>query len=295
MSLKTLLKRFRRSQPFNRITTSTLQTLFAATNWHPEFVVKHLPRVGVTRISLPEGKTILLDSTGEDWIPNQVFWRGWQGYEPEVTAAFYQLATKSKVIIDVGAHVGFFSVLAGVVNPSTEVYAFEPLQRVYERLDRNVSLNKLNNVKCFLSALGSEEGEQEFYFPDEHAPVSSSLRSDVLLESLGERVKHVTVPVMTLDGVVDRFDIPKVDLIKLDTERTEHEVLAGSRETLRRDKPDIICEIWPDANNAAEFESLLKPLGYRYYHLTGTGLQLDTRITPSMEDLNYLFTVSDLF
>lgn len=292
MSLKSTLKHQRSSQPFNRFTTSTLKQLFEIANIRPEFVIKHLPRVGITKIELPDGISLKLDSNGEDWIPTQLFWRGWLGYEPEVTRTFYELAKNARVIFDVGAHVGFFSVLAGTVNPRCDVYAFEPLQRVYEQLERNVSLNDLENVHCVMTAVGNHSGNQEFYFPDQKAPVSSSLRSDMLLATLGETtVRHITVPVETLDSIVRRYGLNEVNLIKLDTERTEDEVLEGSRETLSNFRPDIICEVWPDANNIEQLESLLHEYDYSYYQLLPDGPVKRSHIEPSIDALNYLFSV----
>lgn len=294
MSLKSQLKRVRSSQPLNQVTTATLKRIFDITNWHPEFAIKHLPRVGQTSVMLPDGKFLLLDSSGEDWIPTQLFWRGWLGYEPEVTPLFYRLAQKANVVFDIGAHIGFFSTLAGKINPQARVYAFEPLPRVYERLERNVALNGLTNVECILAAAGKEGGSQEFYFPDEHAPVSSSLRSDILLTSLGEKVvRHLTVSVVTLDSFVARNEINQIDLIKMDTERTEHDVILGSTAVLARDHPDIICEVWPDADNISQLEALLSPYNYLFYQLMPEGCVRRETIQPSANALNYLFTTDE--
>jgi FkbM family methyltransferase len=291
MSLKSSLKTLRSSQPFNRAATSSLKLLFDITKWQSEAVIKHLPRVGKTKITLPDGNSFLLDSSGEDWIPTQLFWRGWLGYEPEVTPLFYELAKQASVVLDIGAHVGFFSILAAVANRKGRVYAFEPLPRVHLRLERNLSLNKLSNVYPARAAVGDVEGNQEFYFPDVESPVSSSLRSDMLISTLGEEVvRHVTVPVVSLDGFVKREHVERVDLIKMDTERTEHDVLRGAEEILKRDQPDIICEVWPDADNIEQLEATLRPHGYQFFQLLPNGPALRQGIIPDANALNYLFS-----
>jgi FkbM family methyltransferase len=294
MSIKSTLKRLRSSQPLNRVTTSTLKLVFSLTNSEPEFVIKHLPRVGKTKVNLPDKKSFLIDSSGEDWIPTQLFWRGFRGYESEVSPIFYELAKTAEVVFDIGAHVGYFSLLAATANSQAQIYAFEPLQRVYERLERNVALNRFMNVHCVKAAVGDKEGEQEFYFPDVEAPVSSSLRSDLLLASLGDQVRHVKVSVVTLDDLALREHLGQVSLIKMDTERTEHEVLAGASKIIERDRPDIFCEVWPDADNIKQLEGLLLPLGYRFYHLLPRGPELRNAIEPSEEALNYLFSTKRL-
>ena len=291
MAIKSTIKKVRASRPLNNLATSTLRALFAVAGRQPEFLVKHLPRTGVTAVKLPNGRTLKLEADGEEWIPTQLFWRGWQGYEPETSRLFYELAKSAGTVIDVGAHGGFYSLLASLANPHARVIAFEPLARVFASLERNVSLNALENVSCFSAAVGATSGVQDFFFPDEDQPVSSSLRSEMLIATFpAESIKHVPVPVITLDQFVAEQGITKVDLIKLDTERTEHDVLAGARELLERDRPHIICEVWPDAGNQKQLENILRPLGYRFYQLLPERPIERAEIVGSDEFLNYLFT-----
>jgi FkbM family methyltransferase len=281
----------RASRPLNHLATTTLRGLFAVTGSQPEFWIKHLPRTGVTAVKLPNGRILKLEADGEEWIPTQLFWRGWQGYEPETAGVFYELAKSAGTVIDVGAHGGFYSLLASLANPHAQVVAFEPLARVFASLERNVRLNELENVSCVNTAVGAISGVQDFYFPDEEQPVSSSLRSEMLIATFPlDSIKHVPVPVITLDQFVAEQGIAKVDLIKLDTERTEHDVLAGARTTLARDKPEIFCEVWPDAGNQKQLENILRPLGYRFYQLLPEGPIERAEIVGSEEFLNYLFT-----
>ena len=291
MGIKSKLKLMRASQPFNSLATSTLRGLFATVGQQPEFLIKHLPRTGITSVQLPNGKVLKLEAASEDWIPTQLFWRGWTGYEPEVTSLFFRLAESARAVLDVGAHAGFYSLLASLANPNADVFAFEPLTRVFERLERNVQLNGLSNVKCFRAAAGAHEGVQEFYFPDQAQPIASSLRSDMLLATFPTgAIQHVPVSVVTLDRFVAKHQIEHVDLIKLDTERTEHDVLRGARELVERDRPEIICEVWPDAGNRRELESILRPLGYRFFHLLEEGPAERSEIEGSDKFLNYMFT-----
>lgn len=283
----------RASRSFNNLATTTLRGLFALTGRQPEFLIKHFPRTGLTTVKLPNGSVLKIESHCEEWIPTQLFWRGWQGYEPEMTGLFYGLAESAATVLDVGAHAGFYSLLAGLANPHARVFAFEPLPRVFPSLERNVKLNELTNIRCFSAAVGATSGIQNFYFPDQEQPISSSLRSDMLFATFpAEAIKHVPVSVVHLDQFVADQGIDQVDLIKLDTERTEHEVLAGARELLQRDRPDIICEVWPDAGNQDQLEDVLRPLGYRFFHLLPEGPSERPRIEGNDQALNYLFTVA---
>jgi FkbM family methyltransferase len=291
LGIKARIKTVRASQPLNNLATTSLRGLFAIMGGQPEFLIKHLPRTGLTAVKLPNGRLLKIEASSEEWIPTQLFWRGWQGYEPEMTGLFYGLAESAATVLDVGAHAGFYSLLAGLANPQARVFAFEPMPRVFAALERNVKLNKLANVRCFSAAVGALNGTQEFYFPDQEQPISSSLRSDMLMATFpADSIKHVSVSVVSLDQFIAEQDISQVDLIKLDTERTEHEVLAGARELLKRDRPDIICEVWPDAGNQNELEDVLRPLGYHFFHLLPDGPTECARIEGSEQALNYFFS-----
>ena len=291
LGIKTAIKAVRASRSLNNLATTSLRRLFAVTGRQPEFLIKHLPRTGITAVKLPNGQTLRLEASGEEWIPTQLFWRGWQGYEPETAGIFYKHAQSARTVLDVGSHAGFYSLLASLANAQAKVFAFEPMPQVFAALERNVKLNRLENVRCFNVAVGATSGVQEFYFPDQEQPISSSLRSEMLLATFPPgAIKHLPVSVITLDEFVSEQGITDVDLIKLDTERTEHDVLAGGHDTIERNKPEIICEVWADAGNQRELEDSLRPLGYRFYHLLPAGPIECKEITGSAQCLNYLFT-----
>ncbi|MEK6406925.1 MAG: FkbM family methyltransferase [Acidobacteriota bacterium] len=281
------LKRLRVSQPLNYLATSTVHALFSAMGRRSDFIVKHLHRVGNVRLELPNGRTLRLWSRGDDWVSNQVYWRGWDGYEPETVPLFYRLATRAQLTFDVGAYVGFFTLLTAHANPGGQVYAFEPLPGVYERLHKNVALNRLDNVECIKSAVGEIDGTAEFFHVPVELPTSSSLSYEFMRSA--DDLTVSTVPIITLDRFVQQNRIDRVDLVKIDTESTEPQVLRGMIETLQRDRPFIVCEVL-GRGSERELEEALSSIGYRYYHLTPRGPILRERIEGHPEWLNYLFT-----
>ena len=282
------LKRLRGSQPVNYLATSTVHALFTAMGRRSEFIIKHLHRVGNVRLALPNGRTLRLWSRGDDWVSNQVYWRGWDGYEPETVPLFYRLATRAQVTFDVGAYVGFFTLLAAQANPRGRAYAFEPLPGVYRRLLKNVAMNGLDRIQCVNSAVGEIDGTAEFFHVPVELPTSSSLSYEFMRSA--DDLTVSTVPVITLDRFVQQNKIDRVDLVKIDTESTEPQVLRGMIKTLQRDRPFIVCEVL-GRGSEGELEEALQPFGYRYYHLTPGGPVLRERIEGHPEWLNYLFTV----
>ncbi len=146
-SLKSGIKKLRASQPFNRLATSSTRSILSLAGLKSEFVIKHLHRIDLVESRLPNGKTLRLQSKGDDWISNQIFWRGWEGHEPETVPLFFRLARESKVTFDIGAYVGLFALLAAHANENGRVFAFEPLPSIYQRLEQNISLNNLQNIE----------------------------------------------------------------------------------------------------------------------------------------------------
>ncbi|MFY9555301.1 MAG: FkbM family methyltransferase [Blastocatellia bacterium] len=286
---KKVLKRLRASQPFNSLATSTVRALLSATGLRSEMVIKHLHRMGMVRSELPNGRILRLRSEADDWVSNQIYWRGWSGYEPETAPVFFRLAARASVTIDVGAYVGFFTLLAAHANPRGLVYAFEPLSEVFDRLNRNVVLNELINVRSISCAVGSVEGSAAFYHVPTYLPCSSSLSYEFMRSAAN--VRSSTVPVIRLDRFVRDNELGRVDLVKIDTESTEPEVLEGMAETIRRDHPYIVCEVLKGRGSEQRIEDLIRSFGYHCYQLTPDGPVQRDHIEGHPSWLNYLFTV----
>jgi len=289
-SLLVPLRVLRASQPFNVVATTVVRSLTSAVGWRPGWVEKHLHRVGWVHCALPNGRTLTLKGRGDDWVSNLVFWNGWAGYEPETVPLFYRLATQSRVTLDVGAYVGFFALLASHANPSGQVYAFEALPAVHARLQRNVAANQLRNVECVPSAVGDRDGTAEFFHVARASiPCSSSLSFE-FMQATGD-LRRTVVPVLTLDRFVEERRLARVDLVKIDTETTEPDVLAGMAATLERDHPDVVCEVLAGRGSESRLDALIRRVGYQAFLLTDEGPALKERVEGHPRWLNYLFTV----
>ena len=287
--MKRALKAVRAWRPVNGPATAGTRAVSRAMGRDFEVAIKHLPRTGPVWSRLPNGEVLRLWSRGDDWISNQVFWRGWSGYEPETTPLFFELARDADVVIDVGAYVGFYSVLAGLANRRARVLAFEPMPDNAERLRRHVELNGLSNVEFVDAAVSADPGEAElFHAPGDH-PCSTSLIQEFMSDHAG--VTSSVVPTVALDPFLEERGVDSVSLVKLDIETGEPDALRGMRDTLQRDQPPIFCEVLSDAVGA-ELETILAPLGYRFYHLTDEGPQERGEIRGHPEWLNYLFAVT---
>ena len=288
-SLKNNLKKLRASQPFNRLATSGTRSLLSLAGLKSEFLIKYLHRIDLVESKLPNGNILKLNSKGDDWVSNQVFWRGWQGYEPETIPLFYKLAEKSAVTFDVGAYVGFFTLLGAHANSKARVFAFEPMTAIYQRLVQHIELNSLKNVVVTFGAVGTEEGEAEFFHVEGFdLPTSSSLSFEFVKNT--DHITSTKVKVFQLDKFAQENGVGKIDLMKIDTETTEPEVLLGAKNLLGKHQPDIICEVLAGRAEGQKLKEILDPFSYDFYLLTPDGAVKKNEIEGHPEFLNYLFT-----
>jgi len=288
-SLRAIGKAMRAWMPFNYVATSIARGITSSVGWQPEFLPRHLHKVGRVTCTLPNGRSFALWSRGDDWVSNRLFWYGWKGYEPETVGIFTALAAESNVTFDVGAYVGFYALVAALSNRESVVHAFEPMPAIFARLQNNVGLNGLTNVFVHECAVGEASGTADFYFHVQtELPTSSSLSPTFTAETAGLNARPVRV--ITLDDFVRDRSISRVDLMKIDTETTEPAVLRGARSMLERDRPHIICEVLHDRADAAAMHALLTSIGYSFYLLTPEGPIRDAAIKGHPQFLNYLFT-----
>ena len=117
---------------------------------------------------------------------------------------------EASVILDLGAHIGCFSIYAGVLNSGAKIFSFEPEERNFALLKENLKLNNVNAVVKNV-AIGGVDGNRELY-------LSSDSHNHSLIGS-GEGKK---VFVRSFDGLIEKLGL--VDLVKMDIEGAEFEI-----------------------------------------------------------------------
>lgn len=271
-------------------TTINRAVTAAVKPWAPLMSARTLLRVPVTRVVSVESPycdgPVLLDAAGTDPIASMLYWHGSEGWEPETLAVFLQLVRPGMTVLDVGANTGLFSLLAARRSPTTVVHAFEPVPRVFAMLEANVARNRLGNVACHRVALSDTTGAVPMYVPAGDVPVMASLLADWRPGS-----ESIEVDSKTVDQFVSEVGVGAVDVVKIDTEGTEHAVLAGARRTLASDQPFVICEVLSVGDNAAAITEQLLAADYLFFLLAEGGPRPAERIVGNPIDgcHNYLF------
>lgn len=152
---------------------------------------------------------------------------------------------KDDIFLDVGAHVGKYTVLAArKVGDKGLVVAIEPHPENYRTLIENVRINGLNNVIALNIAAWSEESTLRLFVGDEHG--HHSVKKDF---GLG----FINVQAKALDNVLNELKIKRVNFIKVDVEGAELEVLKGLSETLEKYCPIVVVEVLGDLEKVKEY------------------------------------------
>lgn len=287
-------KRILARQPLNAVVTFLLkQVLPERFRWR---YAPYVPKRGLVRCPLPNGATLTMRSAGDDRVVDRVFWKGWDGYEPGLAPALYERAGEAEVFLDIGAHVGVYSLVAALANPRLRVFSFEPFPPSRARLSANIALSRLTNVEAVPLAAGPEPGQATLYHEaGSEVPGEATLSAGVgqaHAARLGEATVSVSVEVTTVDAFVAERGLARVDLVKIDTESMEPGVLAGMTHTLEHHRPVVFCEILPVHDTAGPIEDLLRPFGYRFSILTADGPERRDRIVPQFDAPNWMFEPS---
>lgn len=189
---------------------------------------------------------------GGRWIVGAATHGCWLGsYEFETQRAFARLVRAGDVVYDLGANVGFYTLLAArLTGHEGEVYSFEPLPRNLAYLRKHVGMNRLRNSFVIDAAVADFEGKTKFE--------SSELPATAHLSESGD----VAVRVIRLDSMVERGEIRPPNVMKIDVECSEVKALHGAVETLGKYRPRILLATH-NRELHSECVEFLERLGYR--------------------------------
>lgn len=251
----------------------------------PKNVTGRIPVVGIVCLQLPNSGKVYLKADGNDHAASRLYWAGTGALKNSTLGLFIKLLQEAGTVFDIGANTGVYALVAGVHDPDRRVYAFEPVPRIFDYLKDNVEVNKLQNVEIHPLAITDYDGDITLYVPADIIPTSASI-----LEGFRDGCEAISVRASTIDSFVAMNSISKVDLIKMDTEATEHLVLQGAKNTIKRDEPIIICEVLKGRTEES-LHCVLDTLRYRYFWISNGDLIETKRIEggASCETLDYLF------
>jgi FkbM family methyltransferase len=160
-------------------------------------------------------------------------------WSPGLTHLVQAVLRPGMRFVDIGAHVGYFTVLAGkLVGPEGRVWAFEPHPRNFELLLANLDRNGIGNARCFKRAVTDKTGPAELFA----APGNTG--DHRLYESYDEARRSSFVTAVALDDV---HEIQRpVDFVKVDVQGVEEAALRGMRGLIEASPAaTVVLEYWP--------------------------------------------------
>ena len=234
--------------------------------------------------------SLSIHNPGFTTIENELYWNGFDGWEKISIKIWVEYCKRSKTILDIGANTGVYSLIASAVNPNAEVYCFEPVQRTFALLQRNLQLNPKFQIKSFPVAVSDKNGKATFFDVTSASQYSASL-NEKMLENVEGRI-HYQVITVALDDF-EELKYKKIDLIKLDVEMHEPEALKGMINMIRRDKPTILIEILSD-EIAGQIQHILDGLHYNFYVIDEINPAKKVESLSKSSHFNFLLTQDQL-
>jgi FkbM family methyltransferase len=150
-------------------------------------------------------------------------------YEPGTTRLFQDMVKPGMVVIDIGAHVGYFTLLAAKnAGPTGKVYSFEPEPNNYDLLIKNIEINEYANIAATKMAVSDHTGSSELFLT-----ALDSGRHSMFHHDLPEH-GSTAVETTTLDSFLESEGWPQIDLMKIDVEGAEATVLDGITRLIER-------------------------------------------------------------
>lgn len=214
------------------------------------------------------------------------------GFEIPLTKYMIEHIKPNNVVIDVGANIGYFTVLlSNLVGKDGKVIAYEASEKNYRLLTENIQINYLQETaELRKKAAHSSEGEITFYACDKFSGNGSTVIHDAKYKELYvfDHIHEETVKTEKLDALKDQFKV--IDLIKVDVEGGEYHVFLGMEELLKEKKvKTVIFEMnkLRLQEHVNEFHHLLKTYetdgGYTFHLLNGEGKPVPTSLDAIFE------------
>jgi FkbM family methyltransferase len=181
--------------------------------------------------------------------------------EPEVTL-LPRFIPEDGVCVDIGANIGLFSYHMATLAPRGQVHCFEPRSDLIETLKRNLA--NFSNIVPRRLAVSDFNGPTRVTVDPTHG------LSTTVKELAGAGLRKQAVEAVRLDDYCANFD--RVDFIKIDVEGNEMRVIDGSRNTLRKHRPVVMCEsvmrdLRPQGRSVYELFSMMSAVGYNTFFL----------------------------
>ncbi len=213
-------------------------------------------------------------------------------WEKESLKIWAELSKSAKVILDIGANTGIFSMVAQNNNSAATIIAIEPIDINHEVLLKNISDNKFT-IKAENVALSDEEGTAKMFMLKDRLNYMTSVNDDRYADAPHVKgnyeVVEIEVPIVPFEKIASKHSLKNIDLIKIDVEGHELAVLKNMLPWIQKFKPHILIEVIGD-ENAVELNKLFAPLQYKYISIDEVEISKEVNELWDNKHHNFLLT-----
>lgn len=223
-------------------------------------IAKHLPARGVFEIPCGDSSFKMMHYGYS--IENDVFWGGLDASQERLSLRLWiEAAKRATTIFDVGANTGIYALTAQAANRAAHIYAFEPIPRIFDKLERNCALNDYPII-CSKVALSDHNGVAIIH-DSENEHIYGATFSQPNIEHWTSIVAK-EVEIARADTYMYARNIYKVDLVKLDVECHESEVIRGLGRFFDDNRPTFLIEVVED-RIVDDLRSLFRGKDYLFF------------------------------
>jgi len=191
-------------------------------------------------------------------------------YEPNLTAWIADSLTAGDVFVDVGANVGYFSLLAAsAVGTSVRVVALEPAPSTFRALQANLARNGATNVRAVNAAAYDKEGTLPIFT----VPTEEHAGGATIVKAIGPR--EADVAARPLADILTASEIARARIIKIDVEGAEVAAVRGLLPALTAAPPGLEIVVELTAATEGDVRAMLEPLGFNAYVLENPSSPLE--------------------
>lgn len=194
-------------------------------------------------------------------------------FEPGLANFILKYCKNNNMIFyDCGANFGYFSIMAGKLNPELPIISFEPSNIFYDLLTKNIELNELKNIQSFKLGLSNKNGDIEITSPTTESGISLSYNPEGTKE---------TIQLITLDDFEKKFNSSdRIRIVKLDCEAEEYNIISGSPLFFNDPKTVyVICEFINVTEYKVKLYNLLKNI-FPYIYVLDNNLSTMNKHEP---------------
>ncbi len=217
-----------------------------------------LPYRGLVDVTSGTGGDFVMFSNNDDLVALSLGWTG--DYLPATTRLWQALAKSAPSILDIGAYTGYFGLLAARAAPAAAIVCFEPLTANFSRLELNLALNEVRNVRAMRAGVAASHAEMTLRVPAAGEGLSTAA---TLLDDGRAITRSETVGVLSIDSFLGPQGSAPA-LIRIDAGAAAADIVAGMAQMFRRATPDLVIAV-EDAACAQRLDSELQQHGYRFY------------------------------